>query len=182
MGASVGTPQPEGTAGWGQGAVKAGRLGPPAGEALTAPVAGCRQPRWWDGPPRGFLVASLWMDTAVTSPLAPRAGRGRPWGSAAGHSFVPTVRGAWCVPATARRAALSSSASPEGGHGDLRARALAVSKPCSTGLPARAADLAVPQPVEDQGEQLPRRRDPGDHHAAALGDAHERRGDGGAAV
>ena len=63
-------------------------------------------------PRQGFLVASLWVDTAVTSPLAPRAGRGRPWGSAAGHSFVPTVRGAWCVPATARRAALSSSASP----------------------------------------------------------------------
>jgi hypothetical protein len=104
-------------------------------------------------PRPGFLVASLWVDTAVTSPLAPRAGRDRPWGSAAGHSFVPTVRGAWCVPATARRAALSSTASPEGGHGDLRARALAVSEPCSTGLPDQAADLAVPQPVEDQGER-----------------------------
>ena len=30
-------------------------------------------------PRQGFLVASLWVDTAVTSPLAPRAGRGRPW-------------------------------------------------------------------------------------------------------
>jgi hypothetical protein len=117
------------------GAVKAGPSGLPGGEALTAPGAGCRQPQWGMEPGQGFLVASLWVDTAVTSPLAPRAGRGRPWGSAAGHSFVPTVRGAWCVLATARRAALSSSASPEGGHGDLRARALAVSEPCSTGLP-----------------------------------------------
>jgi hypothetical protein len=80
-------------------------------------------------------------------------------------------------PATARRAALSSPASPGGGHVVLRARALAVSEPCSTGLL-----VGVSQPVEHQAEQLPRRRDPGDHRASPLLDAHERRGDGGAAV
>jgi hypothetical protein len=50
------------------------------------------------GAPNGVLgrVPLGLVDTAVTSPLAPRTGRGRPWGSAAGHSFVPRV-GAWCV-------------------------------------------------------------------------------------
>jgi hypothetical protein len=107
-----------------------------------------------------FVFALGLVDTAVTSPLAPRTGRGRPWGSAAGHSFVPTVRGAWWVPATARRAALSSPASPDGGHVDLRAGAVAVSEPCSTGLPGEAADLAVAQPVEDEAEQFPGRGTP----------------------
>jgi hypothetical protein len=165
----------------GGGAVKAGPSGPPAGEALTAPVS-CRQPQWDRDAERRPCSRWDWLDTAVTSPLAPRTGRGRPWGSADGHSFVPTVRGAWCVPATAGRAALSSPASPEGGHVDLRARAVAVSEPCSTGLPGEAADLAVAQPLKDEAEQFPCGSHPGDHHAPALGDARERRGDGGAAV
>jgi hypothetical protein len=69
-----------------------------------------------------------------------------------------------------------------GGHVDLRARAVAVSESCSIGLPGEAADLAVAQPVKHEAEQFPCGSHPGDHHAPTLGDARERRGDGGAAV
>jgi hypothetical protein len=136
------------------GAVKAGPSGPPGGEALTAPVAGCRQPPSTRERRQAFPVASgPGVDTAVTSPLAPRTGRGRPWGFGC-RTFLRSeglVHGVF--PATARRAALSSPASPDGGQVVLRARALAVSEPCSTGLlVGEAADLAVPQPLEHQAE------------------------------
>jgi hypothetical protein len=59
-----------------KGVVKTGPLGPPAGEALTAPGLSYRQPQLQLGP-SGALCAN-WAGTAVTSPCsrAERAGRG----------------------------------------------------------------------------------------------------------
>jgi hypothetical protein len=77
------------------GAVKAGPLGPPVGAALTAPAFYGAGHNCHRTPLRGvlgrlfcFRRQSVGAGTAVASPL-PSNWASRPWGSAAGHSFVP---------------------------------------------------------------------------------------------
>src|SRR6202034_3092290 len=85
---------------WVGGAVKAGPLGPPGGEALTAPGFQLSPATIGSGPLRRSLVAVLWLDTAdlhhcAHAELGDRDAR-RP--------AISSRWFAWCVPATARRA------------------------------------------------------------------------------
>jgi hypothetical protein len=135
-----------------------------------------------------------------TRPVSPARGSLAAYG-VDGHSSDITLPNTWAgrpgarlpdIPPSRYRCMVSSghsqvgtfrySASPFGGHVVRRARALAVPRPCSSGLLCQAADFAVAQAVEDQGQQFPRRRHTGDGRATALLYAPERRGDGRPAV
>src|SRR5206468_3001761 len=87
-GRASGAPRSGARPGGGEGPVKAGPSGPPVRGSLEGP--GQLAPTTMGLRLRTAPLSALGLvDTAVTSPLAPRTGHGRPWGSAARHSFAP---------------------------------------------------------------------------------------------
>jgi hypothetical protein len=99
----------------------------PPEEALTAPSGSGATHDRHRTPPAASLVVSSLGDTAETSPVVPRTGRGQ------AEVRLPDIlraASAWGVPATTRRAHSVAPASPtEGGHVVRRARVPAVSEP-----------------------------------------------------
>ena len=155
-------------------AVKVGPSGPPGGGALTAPWFQLSPATIGSGPPAGrSWLLWWWLDTADLT-IAQHLGRGD---RDARRPAIPSRWFAWRVRPQSERA--HSNRRPRrkcGGHGDLELASW-LCPSFSSGLPAQAADIAIPQPVEDQSEQFPGRRHLGDldagPSAAALHDTRK---------